>query len=197
MHSSAAPAPDGLACARRLRSVSTTCPALLPPLPTTQLAIPCTLLQCGCKARQEEANPPLAKPDLPGLPTISRSLYYSCFNQIWLVDKYTLLHFAIWTNYTFCKGRSTCPPLSAPCAALYIAPASTNLGVAPLLPWNLGFLAKLPTFMHLLAPPILLFQSQLPLLVRPSQFSGVSPSQVRPICGRAPTNQLTVTASGN
>ena len=28
MHSSAAPAPDGLACARRLRSVSTTCPAL-------------------------------------------------------------------------------------------------------------------------------------------------------------------------
>ena len=77
----------------------------------------CNPLYTTVSKQQAEANPPLAKPDLPGLcATLSRSLYYICSNQFVCSDNYILqtgqVHFANWTS-TLCKGRSTCPPLSA------------------------------------------------------------------------------------
>ena len=174
VHSSAAPPPDGLACARRLRSVSTTCRALLPPLP------PHFAIRCTAK-RSRRRQTPLWQSQIYLDSPPSAALYITPTKFGWTTNTLCYLD-----NYTLQFGQADfskayLPPLSR---SLYCS-CLNQLGRRSTASMEFGLFSKTSNILASACSSLLLLKSQLPILVRPSQFS--APPRFAQFVGGLPT----------
>ena len=159
-------------------TVPTTCRAALPP-PSTKCAIRCTQLLASSRQRQT----PLWQSQIY-LDSAPVALYITLAPtnlSVWTNTFSYLDNYILQTGQVHFAKADLPAPLSLHPNCSLLQPM--YLGVAPPLPWNLGFFCQSPNILASAYSSPLLFSSQLPFLVWASQFSG-RPSQVRPICGR-------------